>query len=122
MDKVVELLEKFASLAGFQVERLWPQLVRVFWLENLLDLLLTPVIVFVLSVAALKFLRKSKEADDLPGDHDAAAMLYWVVSTVLAIVVFGIGFVYIFNIGSMLAAVVYPEASYVQSLLKSSSK
>lgn len=118
MEQITKLIEKFAGIVGVQVDRLWPQMVRVWWLQNLSDLLLTPVVVLILALVSNRLRLFAIGADDREGDWEVAQILSCIFAVIAGVAALVFTLVYVSSMGTMLATLWYPEATYVQSLLK----
>ena len=110
MDKFAELLGKFAGAVGVQVERLWPQVVYVYWLRSAIDLLVTPLLIVALLAACKILARKAMTAgcanDDREFFFGVAAIISGVVGTAIC-------FVYFIFLSTLISAVIAPEAAFV---------
>jgi len=116
MDKFLELLQKAAETVGLQAVRLWPEVVAVHWIVNLSELIMTPLAIGGLSLLAYKLLSASfveGYADGYIKEGKVAALAAFGVLAALAAAIFIVVYFALFS--TMVAAVLYPEASLVLS-------
>ena len=122
MDQIAGLLEKFAIVVGVQINRLWPEMVRVYWIRAIIDLALMPVLIAALLVAGLKMAKIASACFDGSYDHEAKGITFAISAGLVGLAGTIIGLVYVFSLGTMVAAIWYPEATCVNSLLEQAKK
>ena len=109
MEKFAELIAQVAKILGFQVERLWPRIVWIYWLETLIEfLMIIPAIIlgFWLSRWLLK------KAPTMHNDNDIPLYSVCALGTLILLLVL------FFSLGNTLATLIDPEAAYVRHLTK----
>ena len=122
MEQLASLFEKFSTLVGIQADRLWPQLVRVWWISNLTYLLYSPVLIVMFTWLSWKTGTRAAAIHDDDTPVVPSEVVYWLICSVSGAAATAALLVYIFSLASVLTAVWYPEASYVESLLKAAQK
>ena len=115
MDKFAELLAQAAKILGLQVERLWPRIVWIYWVETLVEtLVLIPVILLGIYLSRWLFRQAKKHADD----HSDADIPLYVAGGACVAGVLIILLAFFFTFGSTIATLIDPEAAYVRHLTK----
>lgn len=118
MDKLAELIGKLAVTVGVQVERLWPQIVYVYWLRSLVEIASTPPLILLLFFAAAKvWARAQRLGKDHFGGLSESAMIMSVGAVVLVVGGSILSFIYLAALPGLIATVVAPEASFVLNRL-----
>ncbi len=117
MDKFTSLLDQLAHVVGARGVRLWPQVVQVYWLQTILDLLFYPPVLVAGVWMTYTFAHKASATDE-----DGEITVWTVLSIVVGIATFFLLIVYVINFSAMVSAVLYPEASYVKQHLEKGLK
>ena len=115
MDKFAQLLEQLARLVGIQVERLWPRVVRVYWIKALGELLIGPIIAVITMLPGWSLLgwawalpaRSYYDGNPLP------FLPGIILMTVGALTLL----VWLLSIPGNVAALIDPEAAFVENTL-----
>jgi hypothetical protein len=115
MDKLAALLEKLADVIGIQVNRLWPEVVRAFWWQQVVTAITFPLALWMLYRLAVRIAQampaKSNSYDEVRIPYYLLLGALTVLGGVLLICVL-IGF------GGTVAALINPEGAFVLQKLK----
>lgn len=123
MNKIAEMLEKFAGLVGVQVERLWPEMVRAWWLQQVFNLTCMPILIAGLLWLGIRMGSGARQSFKSPrGDQDGPGIAYAIASVCLCGSAAIFSMIYVSYFGIMVATLWYPEATYVQHLLTPAGK
>lgn len=117
-DKVVTAIADGIGKAGGMAERIWPEVVRVYWAENLAMVLIWAVVMVVTAWGLRKSLPRLLAMD--PGKHSEFEFLTSVVPALTCaavLLIVGMGGI-IAEGPKRLAAVFAPEGSLVKSLVE----
>ncbi len=117
MDKFATLLEQLAKVVGIQIERLWPEVIKVYWVTTLIDVVMWPPILIIVGLLVRHILRLGlaikNDAYGWPGSK--AALIIPAIIAGSAVAVGAI--IYFALLSGMLGALINPEASYVMEQL-----
>ncbi len=111
MEQLAKIVAEFAGKMGIESARLWPQIVMVYYLKNLMRLVLGLPLIIILGWSAWRFARQAGEATfEEQGIPAIIAISCGVLALFLALP-------YIVNFAGMVAAVFWPDASMVLDML-----
>lgn len=112
MDKFAELLTNLSSVVGMQVERLWPQVVYLYWLRAIIDLGLVSASSVLVCGLSFYLLRRGVQRRN--GDNEDFFIVFGALTGLAAMFIV---VALLISAPDLIGRIVAPEASFVLNKL-----